>query len=441
MSTTIGIRREDKSEWERRVPLVPADVQTLRRDQGLEFVIQPSPIRVFGDDEFAAAGADVTEDLSSASVVFAVKEIPAEQILPDRTYVFFSHTVKGQDYNMPLLRHVLDVGATLLDYERIADEQNRRLIFFSLHAGFAGMIESLWCLGQRLARLGRETPLAEVKHAYEYSHLEAAKAHLRDLGERIAAEGLGDSGPPIVIGVAGYGNVSQGCQEILACLPVREVPVAELAAAAAGPASDTGPLLVTIFHEEHMVEPRNDAAQFVLQDYYQRPENYVGVFARHLPHLDVLMNTIYWEDRYPRLVTAAWARAAYGGAEPPRLQVIGDISCDIEGSVELTLKATQPDNPCYVWDPRSREARDGVEGKGPVIMAVDNLPCELPRESSQHFSTVLREMVPPLAAADFDVDFAGLQLPPHLKKAVIAHRGRLAPNYRYLQEFLEKAGR
>ncbi|RKZ18896.1 hypothetical protein DRQ50_03170, partial [bacterium] len=150
MSVTVGIRREDKNEWERRVPLVPADVVTLAADHDLEFLVQPSPIRVFKDDEYAAAGATVTEDLSPAKVVLAVKEIPLTELRPDRTYLYFSHVVKGQPYNMPMLQHLLDTGATLIDYEKIADEQNRRLIFFSIHAGYAGMIESLVCLGQRL---------------------------------------------------------------------------------------------------------------------------------------------------------------------------------------------------------------------------------------------------------------------------------------------------
>ena len=121
--------------------------------------------------------------------------------------------------------------------------------------------------------------------------------------------------------------------------------------------------------------------------------------------------------------------------------MIGDISCDIGGSIELTLKATMPDEPCYVVLPDSLEILPGVQGDGPVIMAVDNLPCELPRESSEHFSRLLRDMIPDLAQADFNSDFEGLHLPSHLKKAVVVHRGKLAPNYRYLQEFLDKSGK
>jgi len=153
------------------------------------------------------------------------------------------------------------------------------------------------------------------------------------------------------------------------------------------------------------------------------------------------MNTIYWEERYPRLVTRKWVKHAWHGDTAPRLQVIGDISCDIDGSIEVTGKATTPDNPCYVHDAATGELHDGVEGHGPVVMSVDNLPCELPRESSEHFSAVLRDMVPALAAADFRRDLAMLDLPPHLKKAVIAHRGELAPAYAYLKEVLDRGGR
>jgi len=436
MGVTIGIRREDKNEWERRVPLVPVDLQELRRDPNLGFKIQPSAIRVFTDEEYRQAGIRVDENLDEADIVIAVKEIPIDLIRDKKVYLFFSHTIKGQAKNMPLLQRLLDSGSTLIDYERIADEQNRRLIFFSIHAGYAGMIESLVCLARRMQYLGVKTPLLELKHAYEYGTLIEAKNHLVQIGDVIRAEGIGGHPDPVVIGLAGYGNVSRGCQEILGCLPVTEISPAELMDPAAAAA---GPLVKVVFKEADMVEPRSSDAQFVLQDYYQRPENYRGVFEKYLPHLDLLMNTIYWEARYPRLVTKKWAQTHYGPGKRPRLQVIGDISCDIEGSVELTLKATMPDQPCFVFDPQTGKVNDGIKGDGPVIMAVDNLPCELPRESSEHFSTVLRDMVPALGQTDFRSDFEGLHLPPHLKKAVITHRGELTPNYRYLKEALGKA--
>ncbi len=438
MGVTIGIRREDKNKWERRVPLIPGDIETLRARHDLAFVVQPSPIRVYGDEEYVAAGAEVGEDLTRAGIVVAVKEVPLELLQARTAYLFFSHTVKGQRYNMPLLQRILDVGATLIDYERIVNEQNRRLIFFSLHAGYAGMVETLAALGRRLAAQGRPTPLQEIRPAHSYENLDSTKAHLGAIGARLAAE---DDGAPIIIGMAGYGNVAAGCREMLACLPIREIRVEELPAAAAADRATMGPLVLVTFREEHMVEPRSAEAHFVLQDYYQRPENYRGVFERHLPHLDVLVNSIYWDTPYPRLLTRKWARANWGPGKQPRLQVVGDISCDLEGAIELTTRPTMPDEPCYVAVPDSGEILPGVEGPGPAIMAVDNLPCEVPRESSEYFSRVLSEMIPALARADFRVGFESLLLPPHLKKAVIAHRGALAPDYRYLQEYLDRSRR
>ena len=438
MGLTIGIRREDKNKWERRVPLVPADLADLKKAHDIHFIVQPSPIRVFSDEEYRQAGITVAEDLSAADIIFAVKEIPISLLQGRKCFVYFSHTVKGQGYNMPMLQHLLDEGATLIDYEKVADEQNRRLIFFSLHAGYAGMIESLVCLGQRFAYLGHQTPLLEIKHAYEYDSLAEIKEHLRVVGEKIAKDGLGDHRTPVIIGLAGYGNVSKGCQEILEVMGVKKISVGELETAAASNVAEIGPLVSVVFKEEDMVVPRSDQAQFVLQDYYQRPEHYKGIFEDYLPKLDILMNTIYWNLQYPRLVTKKWVKANYGPDRQPRLQVIGDISCDIEGGIEVTMKAPQPDLPCFVYDPTTQKTVDGVEGVGPVIMSVDNLPCELPRESSEHFSKILRDMIPAFAQADFSVDVDSLNLPSYLKKAVITHQGALAPAFRYLQDFLDK---
>jgi alpha-aminoadipic semialdehyde synthase len=436
VTKTIGIRREDKSEWERRVPLIPSALADLQSSNDLRFLVQPSAIRIYTDDDYRTAGVAVEEDLGDADLVFAVKEIPSELLRAGKTYVYFSHVIKGQPHNMPMLRRLMELGGSLVDYEKIVDAQGRRLIFFGVHAGYAGMIETLWCLGKRLAAQGVNTPVRDVRHAYEYASLDAAREHLRELGERIRAGGLDARLRPLVFGLAGYGNVSQGAQEMLDALGATELPVAELARRAAR-GSDAPPLLRVVFKEEDMVEPAAPDDTFVLQDYYDHPEKYRGTFASHLPWLDVLVNTIYWDERYPRLVTKDWARESYTAGQSARLQVIGDISCDIEGSIELTVRTTTPDAPGFVYDPATDTAREGVVGAGPVVMAVDNLPCELPREASDHFSRVLREMVPDLARADWTADFAELPLPPSLKRAVIVHKGRLTPPYTYLQQHLE----
>jgi len=434
MSVTVGIRREDKNRWEARVPLLPGDLADLQSRHGLRFLVQPSPIRAYGDDEFRRAGIEVTEDLDPASLIVAVKEIPVGLLRPGKAYLFFAHVIKGQPHNMPMLRRLLELGCSLVDYERILDDRNRRLVFFGIHAGYAGMIETLWCLSRRLRQTGRPDPLAGVRHAYEYEDLEAARSHLRRIGERIRRDGLDATLHPLVFGLSGYGNVSRGAREILDCLPVTEVTPAALPAAAVRGGAAPAPLLKVVFKEEHMVRPVEPGAPFVLQDYYVHPEKYEGIFERHLPHLDVLVNTIYWDERYPRLVTREWARQEAGRA---RLQVIGDISCDIEGSIEFTLRATQPDAPCFTYDPGSDSAKSGCAGPGPTVMAVDNLPCELPREASQHFSRTLRGMLPALASADWTAPFERLDLPAELKRAVIVHRGELTPDYRHLKDYLD----
>lgn len=436
MAAVIAIRREDKNEWERRVPLIPADIAELRERCGIGFLVQSSGIRVYRDEEYRAAGIPVTEELSGASIILAVKEIPVPLLLPEKVYVFFAHVAKGQAHNMPMLRRIMDLGCTLLDYEKITDDQKRRMIFFGRHAGYAGMIETLRCTGQRLAALGMPTPLAQVRHAYQYSDLAAAKVHFEAIRHEIFRSGLCGSLPQLVIGITGYGNVSTGAQEILDWFHPTEISVADLPAVALNPGQESAPLIKLVFREEHMVEPRDAGRPFNLLEYYEHPDRYVGCFEKHLAYLDVLVNAIYWEPRYPRLVTRDWARSNYRPGSRPRLQVIGDISCDIEGSIELTVRSTEPDSPAYVYLTQEDETRDGVEGNGPVIMAVDNLPCELPRESSQYFSMALREMVPPLASAEWQVDFESLDLPAYLKRAVIVHNGALTPSYSYLEKHL-----
>jgi alpha-aminoadipic semialdehyde synthase len=186
-----------------------------------------------------------------------------------------------------------------------------------------------------------------------------------------------------------------------------------------------------------MVEQREGDHLFDLQEYYDHPERYRGVFERYLPHLDILVNCIYWEPRYPRLFSKEAVRELYREGQP-RLRVISDITCDVEGAIECTIKATEPDNPVYVYDPVADRAIDGIEGNGPVMMAVEILPSELPRESSAYFSGVLKGYVPAIAAADYSGDFASCDLPPEIKRAVIAYRGELTPDYRYIEKLLQK---
>jgi alpha-aminoadipic semialdehyde synthase len=432
MKGLVGIRREDKSRWERRVPLTPRQVEALGRE-GVRFVVQPSTIRAFSDDEYRRAGAEVSEDLSACNVVFGVKEMPSGLFREGGAYAFFSHTIKGQAQNMPMLRRLADLGCHLIDYEKIVDEAGRRLIFFGNWAGLAGMIDTLWALGRRLEAEGVETPFGSIRKTVDYAGLEEAKQAIRAAGEVIRTRGLPGALAPLVVGFAGYGNVSRGAQEILDLLPVEEISPASLLQGHGLGADAAHRVYKVVFREEDMVAPRGDYA-FDLQDYYDRPERYEGVFERYLPRLDVLVNCIYWDERYPRLVTKEGLRRIFAGREMKGM-VIGDISCDVEGGVEVTLKTTDPGQPAFAWDSQADTARSGPEGPGVTVVAVDNLPAELPVESSTSFGEMLSPFVAGLAAFDFDGPLEGL--PGEVRSAVILHGGRLTPDYRYMDSYLD----
>lgn len=438
MGARVGIRLEDKNEWERRTPLIPAHVQELKEKHDIEVCVQSSPIRAFSREEYEQAGATVVEDLSECPVVLAIKEIPVELLEEGKTYIFFSHTIKGQKYNMPMLQRLLDLGCQLIDYEKIVAEDGRRLVFFGNYAGLAGMIDTLWALGQRLTWEGIDTPFAQLRQTHQYDTLEEAQAAIREVGQRIAADGLPQPLTPFICGFAGYGNVSRGAQEIYDLLPVREIPPADLPTNQ--PTNQLPPdphrVYKVVFKERDMVEPIAEGTPFQLQDYYDHPEKYRPQFERYVPDLTLLINGIYWSDRYPRLVTRRFLKELFSQSARPRLRVIGDISCDVDGAIECNLRATTPGDPIYVYDPITEQIHDGHQGRGVVVLAVDNLPCELPRESSTHFSTTLMPFAPEIAQADYSVPFDQCALSPTIKRAVIAWHGQLTPDYRYIEEFL-----
>jgi alpha-aminoadipic semialdehyde synthase len=436
MKYLIGIRREDKNKWERRVPLIPEHVRELIRDHSIEVWLQPSPIRIFSDEEYSQVGAKIQEDISPCPVVFGVKEMPLGFFQPRNTYVFFSHIIKGQDYNMPMLKRILELKCQLIDYEKVVDEKGRRLIFFGKHAGIAGMIDTLWALGQRLSWEKIPNPFKQIKIAHQYESLEKAKEEISEVGKKIKSDGLDKSLLPFICGISGYGNVSHGVQEILDLLPIKEISPNEIFPLVEGAEYSKNHIYKVVFKEEHTVEPIFSVDRFELQDYYDHPEKYRSKFETYIPHLSLFVNCIYWDKRYPKLVTKKYLKQLYAGTPKLRLRVIGDISCDIEGSVECNLKWTEPDKPIYVYDPFEDKAIDGHEGNGPVVLAVDNLPCEISKEASIYFSQVLKPFIPEIVKADFLVDFDHCNLPPPIKNAVIVYHGELTPNYRYLKNHL-----
>jgi alpha-aminoadipic semialdehyde synthase len=428
----IGLRKEEKA-FETRVPLVPNHVRLLHEKYGIDFVLEPSNQRAFSEDEYDIEVIPLKG--SGVPVVMGIKEMPIDIFEKDVVYIFFSHTIKGQSSNMPMLKRIMDVGATLIDYERVVDEKGRRLIYFGNWAGMAGISDTLRVLGDRLESMGiTPNPFAEMKTTLEIKELDELKEEFELLGERIKEQGLPEELTPFVIGFAGYGNVSRGAQEIFDILPHKAVNPEELP----GLAPDSNLLYKCVFKEEHMVEPKDTTSEFDLQDYYKNGKTkYTGVFQRYVPHLTVLMNCIYWTNKYPRLVTLDFIRDHWK-SEDRKLQVVGDISCDVKGAIEFTVQCTNADRPAFTYIIDKNKAEMGVEGEGPVVMAVDNLPCELPRESSTSFSETLLDFIPALADADFTVPFSDLELPREFKDAVVVYRGKLTEKFQYLEQYLPK---
>lgn len=424
MKKILGIRKELKNKWERRVTLTPTAVSELKENFGIKTLFQLCEKRIFDDQDYIDAGAEAREILDEAEIILAVKEIPIKHILENKIYLFFSHTIKGQPYNMPLLQILIDKKCTLIDYEPIKDENDRRLVFFGRHAGYAGMVNGLFTLGKRLSALGTPNQFEKIKQAKDYPDLETAKEEIKMLGENIE---LPDEINPLVIGITGYGNVSIGAQKILDLLPVTQISTSELVTVKL----EKNKIYKVVFKEEDIVE-RIDGSKFDLEEYYNEPEKYQSKFDQYLPKINLLVNAIYWEEKYPRLVTKEFIANNY----LKNLIAIADLSCDINGSIEMTEKATLSGNPVFIYDPKTNSIEDGFRGNGIALMTVDNLPAEIPVESSEWFSKSLMPLVPKLFEADYSKDFEQLNLSDELKNACVVYKGMLTPNFKYLEEYL-----
>lgn len=431
MNYNIGIRREDKNKWERRVPLIPGHVKNLQ-ENGIDTFIQPSKIRVYSDTDYEMKGATVQENLSECNTIFAVKEIPIDFFEPKKTYIFFSHTIKGQKYNMPMLKKMMELECNLIEYEKIENEKGFRLLFFGRYAGIAGIVDSLWAYGRKLQFTNINSPFNQIKQTFEYKNLDEIKNHFKIIKKNIQTNGLPDSICPMIIGIAGYGNVSKGVQEILDELPIKDIMPSEIKKVHENYLNNC--IYRVVFKENDMVELKIPENKFDLQGYYKNPDKYKSIFEKYSPYLTILMNCIYWDSRYPRLITKEFIKKNFD--KNWNLEIVGDISIDINGAIEFSEKATSPDNPVYIYNPLNDKIIDGYKGKGIIVMGVDNLPCELPKESSIAFSEVLYPFVPAIVKADFSGDFNSCNLPSEIKNAVILYRGKLTPTYHFIDKFL-----
>jgi len=226
---TLGIRRETKNKWERRVPLTPKHVEELITKSNIKVIVQPSTNRIFPDDQYSKAGAEISESLEASDVIVGIKEVPMEQLLPSKTYMFFSHTHKAQAYNMPMLQDILKKNIRLIDYELITNDSGKRAVLFGNFAGYSGMIDGIHVLGRRMLALGYGSPFLNVGMTHNYRSLKDAMNNLKEVGQFIKRDGIPKDFGPMTFVFTGNGNVSKGAQEVFRCLPHEFVQAEDLA--------------------------------------------------------------------------------------------------------------------------------------------------------------------------------------------------------------------
>ncbi|KAI9146443.1 Saccharopine dehydrogenase-domain-containing protein [Paraphysoderma sedebokerense] len=426
---TIGVRRETKHKWERRVPVLPEHVDKLTK-AGIPVIVQPSTNRVIADEQYRKVGATISNDLSSADIILGIKEVPMNQFIPGKTYVFFSHTHKGQAYNMPMLNDILDKRIRLIDYELITDESQRRLVLFGTFAGYAGMIDGLHSLGLRMLSLGYGTPFLNVGMAHTYISLAHAKNTIKELGTLIQRDGLAKDFGPMVFVFTGTGNVSKGAQEVFKCLPHEFVKPTDLKSLTSSKDFDNKKVYASVVDvKDYIVDKSGNALQDP-KDYFQNPHKYQSDFAKKIaPHATMLITGNYWDSKYPRLITINEAKnLAADWEKNKRMLTVADISCDIRGSLEFMSHSSTIDNPFFVYDPITGREHDDLSGPGVQIMSIDILPSELPLEASQYFGNALFPFLNELAKGNFSH--------PVLKRATIAEDGSLTEKHKWLKDQL-----
>ncbi|PON39202.1 Hopanoid-associated sugar epimerase [Trema orientale] len=436
----VGILSESSNKWERRVPLTPSHCARLlhggKDTTGISrIIVQPSTKRIHHDELYQDVGCEISDDLSECGLILGIKQPKIEMILPDRAYAFFSHTHKAQKENMPLLDKLLAERGSLYDYELIVGDHGKRLLAFGKFAGRAGLVDFLHGLGLRYLSLGYSTPFLSLGASYMYSSLAAAKAAVISVGEEIATQGLPAGICPLVFVFTGSGNVSLGAQEIFKLLPHSFVEPSRLpelfekAKDVSQPARTSKRVFQVygcVVTCQDMVENTVSTKLFDKADYYAHPEHYRSVFHERIaPYASVIVNCMYWEKRFPRLLTNEQLQDLMRKGCP--LVGLCDITCDMGGSLEFVNQTTSIDSPFFRYDPSNNSYHHDFEGSGLICSAVDILPTEFAKEASQHFGDILSEFVGYLAST---VDIK--QLPAHLRRACISHRGALTSLYEYI---------
>lgn len=396
----IGIIREGKVPPDHRVALIPSDTKRLKAHfSELEIVAQSSDLRCFPDQAYRDAGIEVVADLNDCDVVIGVKEVPLDMLLADKTYFFFSHTLKAQPYNRNLMLDILEKNIRLIDHETLTYSTGERAIGFGRYAGIVGAYNALLALGKRSGSF-------DLKPAHETAginemHVELNKCQLGN--NRFL--------------VTGGGKVAHGSVETLKAAGIREVTVEEYLN------SEFDEAVFTRADMDSYYEFDGHEA-FDKSHFFKNSSEYKSTFSKFWKRTDVLVSSHYWDN-----VSEAFFSWDDAASEEFKIKVIADITCDIEGSIPTTLRPSTIADPIYGVDPKTRKESAAYADDSITIMAVDNLPCEIPVDASTGFSEVMsNDIIPQFFNGDKD----GI-----LARGTMTENGQLAERFSYLQDYVD----
>lgn len=396
----FGIIKERKTPPDRRVVFTPEELKRLHSEHPeAEIKVETSDIRVYDDSQYTNCGIEVASDMTDCDVLFGVKEVPIEALIPNKKYFFFSHTIKKQPYNRDLLRAILDKNIELYDHETIVDANNKRLIGFGRYAGIVGAYNGIRGFGIKYDLF--VLPKAETLNTKD------------DLIMRLRRQTL----PNIKIVLTGHGKVGMGAKEILDGMKIKEVSLTDYLTKKYSEAVYTQ--IDTLDYNK-----RKDGKESSKQDFYQNPEAYVSDFERFTKVSDVFMAGHFHGNGAPDILTNEMLRA-----HDNKIQVVADISCDVAGPIACTTKASTIADPFFGYLPSEHKEVSYTHPASILVMSVDNLPCELPRDASEGFGETFMDHVIP---AFFNNDKDGI-----LARAKMTENGKLTPRFAYLQDYVD----
>lgn len=448
----IGILREIKSPWERRVALTPSGCRNLLElDDRIRILVQPSKIRCFSDDEYQEIGCEIEEDLSECSLIVGLQDPDLNSLLENRTYTIFSHCKKGKTENQNLLEKMLEKKIRLIDYECIKEDlpdrsKAKRLVSFGKISGIAGTINIFKGIGELLLARQVSTPFVFTKLAYMYPDVNDAEKSLKILGEYLQKQYLPEEYSPFTIAVLGNGQVSQGVQEALKCLPNKFLTPKELLQGNYEKRRDT--IYVVVFESKDLYRhecakdgkdgkdgnPSSSSENFDKNDFIKNPENYTSIFdATYLSYFHAIINCLYWESRHPRILTK---KSLKNHVTKHDIKLIGisDISCDINGAIEILDTYNNFRKPFSIYEPVSGKTLSHVDQsskEGLIYHAIPNLAACFSVDASEHFNQLLLPYIKNLVYSQYPRKFEEQEdLLNELKNACICSNGVLTPRYR-----------